>query len=53
VGTAGTPPYDLIRDTVADLGVGLVRMEQRRQALEDLFRPEAPGEIAEEADVAV
>lgn len=33
----GSPPYDLIRDTVVDLGVGLVRMSQRRHTLEDLF----------------
>ncbi|OAI39626.1 ABC transporter [bacterium SCGC AG-212-C10] len=33
--------YDLIRDIVVDLGVGLVRIEQRRQSLEDLFRPAA------------
>lgn len=37
-------PYDLIRDTVADLDLGLVRMEQRRHNLEDLFR--APSEAA-------
>ncbi len=37
----GAPPYDLIRDTVVDLGLGLVRMEQRRQSLEDLFREPA------------
>jgi len=38
-------PYDLIRDAVVDLGVGLVRMERRRQSLEDLFRePPASGE---------
>ena len=30
-------PYDLIRDTADDLGVGLVRIEARRQSLEDLF----------------
>jgi len=41
--------YDLIRDTVADLGLGLVRIEQRRQTLEDLFRPTAD---TEESDVA-
>lgn len=39
VGLTGDDPYDLIRDTVAELGLGLVRMEQRRQSLEDLFRP--------------
>lgn len=41
VGTSGIPPYDLIRDTIVEMGVGLVRMEQRRQTLEDLFRPAA------------
>ena len=35
-------PYDLIRDSVVDLGFGLVRMEQRRQMLEDLFRSQEP-----------
>ena len=33
-------PFDLIRDEIVDLRVGLVRMEQRRQNLEDLFRDE-------------
>ena len=37
----GTPPYDLVRDEVVELGVGLLRMEQRRHRLEDLFRVEA------------
>src|SRR3954470_5519032 len=36
-------PYDLVRDAVADLGLPLVRMEQRRQSLEDLFRDAEPG----------
>jgi ABC-2 type transport system ATP-binding protein len=31
-------PYDLVRDTVAELGLPLVRLEQRRHRLEDLFR---------------
>jgi ABC-2 type transport system ATP-binding protein len=30
-------PYDIVRDAVADLGLPLVRLEQRRQRLEDLF----------------
>jgi ABC-2 type transport system ATP-binding protein len=36
-------PYDIVRDTVVDLGLALVRMEPRRHRLEDLFRddPEA------------
>jgi ABC-2 type transport system ATP-binding protein len=35
-------PYDAVRDAIADLGLPLVRMEQRRQSLEDLFRDESP-----------
>jgi ABC-2 type transport system ATP-binding protein len=31
-------PWDLVRDLVADQGLGLVRMEQRRRGLEELFR---------------
>ena len=34
--------YDHIRDSVVDLGLGLVRLEQRRQTLEDLFRDHEP-----------
>jgi ABC-2 type transport system ATP-binding protein len=34
-------PYDLVRDAVADLGLPLVRIEQRRHSLEDLFRDRA------------
>jgi ABC-2 type transport system ATP-binding protein len=30
--------YDVVRDATADLGVGLVRMEQRRHRMEDVFR---------------
>jgi ABC-2 type transport system ATP-binding protein len=42
----GAAPYDLVRDEVVDLGVGLLRLEQGRHRLEDLFR------VAEEtADV--
>jgi ABC-2 type transport system ATP-binding protein len=40
IGLDGAPPYDLIRDTVIDLGIGLLRLEQRRNRLEDLFRVE-------------
>jgi ABC-2 type transport system ATP-binding protein len=36
-------PYDLVRDTVAELGLPLVRLEQRRHRLEDLFRDAAAG----------
>ena len=31
-------PWDLVRDTIADQGLALVRMEQRRRGLEELFR---------------
>ncbi len=34
----GQQPYDIVRDEVVDLGIGLLRMEQRRHHLEDLFR---------------
>jgi ABC-2 type transport system ATP-binding protein len=36
-------PYDLVRDTIAELGLPLVRLEQRRHRLEDLFRDDADG----------
>ncbi|WBL36871.1 ABC transporter ATP-binding protein [Tepidiforma flava] len=35
----GDHVLDRVRDACADLGLGLVRLERRRQALEDLFRP--------------
>jgi len=38
VGLDGDAPYDIVRDEVVELGVGLMRMEQRRHTLEDLFR---------------
>ncbi len=39
--------YDTIRDTVADLGAGLIRVEQERRTLEDLFRDDpAAGGVA-------
>ncbi len=37
----GAPPFDLIRDSAVDLGLGLVRIQQGRRTLEDLFRLEA------------
>jgi ABC-2 type transport system ATP-binding protein len=40
VGLDGDAPYDIVRDEVVELGVGLMRMEQRRHTLEDLFRTE-------------
>jgi ABC-2 type transport system ATP-binding protein len=38
----GERTYDIVRDAVADLGLPLVRVEQRRHSLEDLFRDEVP-----------
>ncbi|MFF8292727.1 ABC transporter ATP-binding protein [Streptomyces sp. NPDC016309] len=35
----GEETYDLVRDTVAELGLGLVRMEQRRHHIAEVFRP--------------
>lgn len=48
VGLTDTRPYDLIRDAIVDLDLSLVRLEQRRAALEDIFRPaaETPAEEA-------
>lgn len=34
---AGEQTYDLVRDVVADLGLGLVRMEQRRHHISEVF----------------
>lgn len=39
-------PYDLIRDLAADRGLAIVRLEQRRETLEDLFRPEEAASAA-------
>ena len=39
-------PYDAVRDAVDDLGLSLVRMEQRRHRLEDLFRTETTNDAA-------
>ncbi|MFJ4469813.1 ABC transporter ATP-binding protein [Streptomyces sp. NPDC089424] len=33
----GEETYDVVRDTVADLGLGLVRMEQRRHQISEVF----------------
>ena len=38
--------FDLIRDACAEEGLGLVRLERRRQNLEDLFRPEGAADAA-------
>jgi ABC-2 type transport system ATP-binding protein len=33
----GEETYDVVRDTIADLGLGLVRMEQRRHHISEVF----------------
>jgi ABC-2 type transport system ATP-binding protein len=43
-------PYDLVRDALAELGLPLVRLQQRRQSLEDLFRDDVPGVPPRTAD---
>jgi len=43
----GVDPYDAIRDCIVEMEMGLVRLEQRRQSLEDIFRPEEPEAVAE------
>ena len=42
VALEGEGPYDIVRDTVVELGLPLIRVEQRRHSLEDLFRDEPP-----------
>jgi len=38
--------FDIVRDAVAELDLPLVRLEQSRQALEDIFRPEGIERVA-------
>jgi ABC-2 type transport system ATP-binding protein len=42
-------PFDLVRDAVDDLGLALVRLEQRRHRLEDLFRDDSGSEATHDA----
>ncbi|NBM17539.1 ABC transporter ATP-binding protein [Streptomyces sp. GC420] len=46
VEATGEETYDVIRDAVAELGVGLVRMEQRRHHIAEVFRSEPAAEPA-------
>ena len=41
---ASEETFDLVRDVLADLGLPLNRMEQRRHRVEELFRGEAPAD---------
>ena len=36
--------YDAVRDAIADLELGLIRMEQRQAHIEDVFRAPRPRE---------
>jgi ABC-2 type transport system ATP-binding protein len=38
VSIEGVEPYDVIRDEIVSLGIGLLRLEQQRHRLEDIFR---------------
>jgi ABC-2 type transport system ATP-binding protein len=40
--------YDLVRDLTVDLGLGLVRLEQGRHRIEEVFRVEPAAEATEE-----
>lgn len=48
---SGEETYDLVRDTVAELGLGLVRMEQRRHHIAEVFRPGTPDAEARTMEV--
>ncbi|WP_184569437.1 ABC transporter ATP-binding protein [Streptomyces zagrosensis] len=52
VEVTGDPTYDTVRDAVAGLGLGLVRMEQRRHRIAEVFRndPGQPNEAAPPPD---
>lgn len=41
VEATGEETYDVVRDSVAQLGLGLIRMEQRRHHIAEVFRTEA------------
>ncbi|MFD0371657.1 ABC transporter ATP-binding protein [Streptomyces sp. NPDC059071] len=42
---SGEDTYDLVRDTVAGLGLGLVRMEQRRHHIAEVFKTQQQEEV--------
>ncbi|WP_409239730.1 ABC transporter ATP-binding protein [Streptomyces sp. PA5.6] len=48
----GEETYDIVRDLVADLGLGLVRMEQRRHHIAEVFKDEPRQEPATERAAA-
>jgi ABC-2 type transport system ATP-binding protein len=50
VATSDGDPYDIVRDAIVELDLPLIRLEQRRRTLEDLFR-DAPGGSVDAAPV--
>ncbi|WP_223833194.1 ABC transporter ATP-binding protein [Streptomyces venezuelae] len=48
----GEETYDIVRDLVADLGLGLVRMEQRRHHIAEVFKDEPQQEPVTERAAA-
>ncbi|MFI5528997.1 ABC transporter ATP-binding protein [Kitasatospora sp. NPDC051853] len=48
---AGDETYDTVRDTVADLGLGLVRLEQRRHRVSEIFTTDSAATTEGRADV--
>jgi ABC-2 type transport system ATP-binding protein len=44
VDVAGEETYDTVRDAIAGLGLGLVRMEQRRHRIAEIFSSDSDGE---------
>ncbi|RAG86507.1 ABC transporter ATP-binding protein [Streptacidiphilus pinicola] len=49
---SGDEVYDAIRDAVAELGVGLVRLEQRRHHISEVFAVDAPAQAGANRDDA-
>ena len=37
--------HDVVRDVVVDLGLGLVRMQERHHRIEDVFREGGAGSV--------
>jgi ABC-2 type transport system ATP-binding protein len=45
VEVADETTYDVVRDLTADLGLGLVRMQERHHRIEDVFREGGAGSV--------
>ena len=41
----GESTYDTVRDLTVELGLGLVRMQERHHHIEDVFRDEEAGRV--------